>query len=173
MTTSIRRGGFTIVELLIVIVVIGILAAISLVAFSSVQAKARDVSRISDLKIIQKAVESYKAINGTYPIGSSGSGAWSGYCPSFGNSTDYIVGIDQVISSQLPLEKKFAPSTNQCTLYRSNGTDYIALAYRTMETICGGDPSNACNSEQIRSMDRASTVAEPTIAVWSPGGANW
>ena len=168
-----KTRGFTIVELLIVIVVIGILAAITIVAFNGIQTKARDTSRINDLKVIQKAVEAYNAINGSYPIGSSGSGAWSGYCPSFGNATTYIIGVDQVISSPLPLEKKFSPSTNQCYVYRSNGTDYIALAYRTMETICGGDPSNSCNSDQIRAMDRASTVAEPSIGVWSPGGAGW
>lgn len=37
-----RRGGFTIVELLIVIVVIGILAAISIVAYNGIQNRSND-----------------------------------------------------------------------------------------------------------------------------------
>lgn len=45
-----RRGGFTIVELLIVIVVIGILAAIVIVAYGGVQGRANDASVQSDLR---------------------------------------------------------------------------------------------------------------------------
>jgi prepilin-type N-terminal cleavage/methylation domain-containing protein len=45
-----RQSGFTIVELLIVIVVIGILAAITIVSFNGVTAKAKFVGYQSDLK---------------------------------------------------------------------------------------------------------------------------
>ena len=41
--------GFTIVELLVVMVIIGILASITIVVYSGIQAKARDVSVLSDL----------------------------------------------------------------------------------------------------------------------------
>ena len=61
------KTGFTIVELLIVIVVIGILAAITIVAFNGVQARAKDSTRSNDLTAIQKALELYKTDNGTYP----------------------------------------------------------------------------------------------------------
>lgn len=49
--------GFTIVELLIVIVVIGILAALVLNSFSGVQAKARDTKRQTDMKAIATQLE--------------------------------------------------------------------------------------------------------------------
>lgn len=49
--------GFTIVELLIVIVVIAILAAITIVAYNGVQSRARDNIRKSDLAAITKLVE--------------------------------------------------------------------------------------------------------------------
>lgn len=62
-----RQTGFTIVELLIVIVVIGILAALVLNAFSGAQAKARDASRITKVKAIAKSIELYKADNSRYP----------------------------------------------------------------------------------------------------------
>lgn len=50
-------SGFTIVELLIVIVVIGILAAIVIVAYSGVQNRAYDTSVQSDLRSIAKKLE--------------------------------------------------------------------------------------------------------------------
>jgi prepilin-type N-terminal cleavage/methylation domain-containing protein len=50
-----KQKGFTIVELLIVIVVIGILAAITMVAYGSMQQRARDSKRMSDLQAIVKA----------------------------------------------------------------------------------------------------------------------
>lgn len=62
-----RIRGFTIVELLIVIVVIAILAAIVIVAYNGVQAKARDNRRTVDMQSIQKALEVYKISNGNYP----------------------------------------------------------------------------------------------------------
>lgn len=62
-----KTAGFTIVELLIVIVVIGILAAITIVAFNGVQARSRDTARITKVKDIAKALELYKVDNGRYP----------------------------------------------------------------------------------------------------------
>ncbi len=61
------RSGFTIVELLIVIVVIAIIAAISVVAYGGVQERARDSKRLSDFAVINKAVRLYYADNGAYP----------------------------------------------------------------------------------------------------------
>ena len=68
--TSLKKivsHGFTIVELLIVIVVIGILAAISIVAYNGIAAKARDAQREQDVKTIAKALEMYYTDNGYYP----------------------------------------------------------------------------------------------------------
>jgi len=62
------KSGFTIVELLIVIVVIGILAAITAVAYNGVQSRARDAQRLSDMNRLQKSVELYYAENGFYPL---------------------------------------------------------------------------------------------------------
>jgi len=55
-TANKPQKGFTIVELLIVIVVIGILAAISIVAYSQVQERARVARAKSDVMLIEKAI---------------------------------------------------------------------------------------------------------------------
>lgn len=62
-----RQQGFTIVELLIVIVVIGILATLVIVTFSGIQQKARNTKRQTDINAIDSTVEAYYAQNGYYP----------------------------------------------------------------------------------------------------------
>lgn len=89
-----RSTGFTIVELLIVIVVIGILAAITIVAFNGVQQRARYANLQQDVKSLQKAVELYYADNGTYPETGTG----------FGNTTNLttIVGLTPTYIARTP-----------------------------------------------------------------------
>jgi prepilin-type N-terminal cleavage/methylation domain-containing protein len=76
--TNLRGRGFTIVELLIVVVVIAILAAITVVAFNGIQQRARDSRRADDLTTIKKVLFLYQAVNGgvkaTYSYGGNGAG---------------------------------------------------------------------------------------------------
>jgi prepilin-type N-terminal cleavage/methylation domain-containing protein len=63
-----KKRGFSLMELLIVIAIIGILVSISVVSYSTAQKKSRDARRHSDLKAIQNAWEQYYADNGAnYP----------------------------------------------------------------------------------------------------------
>ncbi len=64
-----KPKGFTIVELLITIVVIGILAAITIVAYNGIQNRAYDASVQSDLNNIAKKIRLYEVENGAYPVG--------------------------------------------------------------------------------------------------------
>jgi prepilin-type N-terminal cleavage/methylation domain-containing protein len=62
-----KQSGFTIVELLIVIVVIGILVALVVTTFSGIQRKARNTERESDVKAIHSQLEAYFNEQGAYP----------------------------------------------------------------------------------------------------------
>lgn len=61
--------AFTLIEMLVVISLIGILAALALVSFGASQKQARDAQRKSDLKQFQTSIENYASINsGLYPV---------------------------------------------------------------------------------------------------------
>jgi prepilin-type N-terminal cleavage/methylation domain-containing protein len=57
-------AGFTLIELLVVISIIGILSAIGMTAFTNAQKKARDATRIGDMKAYQSTYEQYYATDG-------------------------------------------------------------------------------------------------------------
>ena len=62
-----KQKGFTLVELLIVIIIIGILATLVIVTFTGVQAKARDSQRQTDIGAVDSHLEAFFAQNGYYP----------------------------------------------------------------------------------------------------------
>jgi len=63
-----KNKGFTLLELLVVVAIIGILSAILLVTFSGPREKSRDAKRVSDIKQMKNALELYFADYGEYPI---------------------------------------------------------------------------------------------------------
>ncbi|NCU38107.1 type II secretion system protein [Candidatus Saccharibacteria bacterium] len=62
-----RQPAFTIVELLIVIVVISILAAITVVAYNGIQSRAHDTAIKNDLRSLATQIKLYKAETGVPP----------------------------------------------------------------------------------------------------------
>lgn len=83
-----KQEGFTIVELLIVIVVIGVLAAIVIVAYNGVTRSARDASVQSDVRNFQKKIDIWKVETGQYPL-------WNELTASAGikvNKSQYLAG---------------------------------------------------------------------------------
>ena len=74
-----KTSGFTIVELLVVIVVIGILAAITIVSYTGITKKANEATVQAELANASKKLAIYYAQNGTYPTNDLVS---NGGCPS-------------------------------------------------------------------------------------------
>jgi prepilin-type N-terminal cleavage/methylation domain-containing protein len=123
-----RNHGFTIVELLIVIVVIGILAAITIVAYNGVQARAATARRDSDTSLYFRAILAAR-INTGKTLGQITGNYWSaGNCyPSPGLNTSNI-------------EPRSLPKTDNCWVaYYSNLAAIGAASSMSLNGLKGGD----------------------------------
>ena len=67
-TTS---GGFTLVELMVVISIIGVLSSVVMAPLSIARQEARDTERVLTLREIQRALETYYLDHGEYPNGTA------------------------------------------------------------------------------------------------------
>lgn len=67
----IYNAGFTLIEILIVISIIGVLSSIVISSTSESRARARDTYRLSQIREVQTALELYYAINQNYPANTS------------------------------------------------------------------------------------------------------
>lgn len=62
-----RHAAFTLVEIMIVVVIIGLLAAMAIPAFQRVQTSARNNRAINDFRVFSQAFETYATQNGGWP----------------------------------------------------------------------------------------------------------
>jgi len=109
MGKQILSRGFTIVELLIVIVVIGILAAITIVAYNGVQRSAIIAALKADLKNAQTQLEVSKLDTGSYPSNASGITFSESTTPGYVRTDDsYCV---SATSNSMPLTFRLESST--------------------------------------------------------------
>jgi type II secretion system protein G len=87
---KVTQKGFTIVELLIVIVVIGILAALVITTYNGIQQKGRNTERQTDLKALQGQLEAYYAQNGRYPTSGAQASATLGLGSTSADNVTFI-----------------------------------------------------------------------------------
>lgn len=85
-----KDSAFTLVELIVAIVIIGILAAISIVAYSGISLKANEATLQSDLTNASKKLKLYQALHGNFPT-SLPADETNNYCPTGPSDTFYCI----------------------------------------------------------------------------------
>lgn len=131
-----NKSGFTIVELLIVIVVIAILAAITTTAYNGVSARANDARRTSDANAIVKALNIYNTTLGSYPLPTSANGSWE--MSAEDTPQDFIESLkDQKIISTVPVDPVNTSASASYYYYRYGAGSYGCDAGRGAYFVFG------------------------------------
>lgn len=145
-TMKLRRG-FTLVELLVVIVVLAILVSIVVVSYASIQKRARDEVRKQDVASFAKGIELYNSDNGpmytSSGCGSGGNGSgWINYTYSGYNSIATCLLTAKSLKVQLLTPSK----TNSCSAVNTSCDAYmkytctqsgrtVTYVYANLETV--------------------------------------
>ncbi len=127
MTNHNRRNsdGFSLIEILIVIVAVGVLVAIVVNTFAGIQARSRNSQRTDDLKTLQEHIESFFAHNMYYPSLSDM------------NNPSWLKANMKGVSTSMYADPSWTPHNTKCTL---NG--HPILLKKSEPGCFGYDPSN-------------------------------
>ena len=171
--------GFTIVELLIVIVVIAVLAAVTAVAYTNMQGRARDSQRLTDMKTIMKALEVYKTHNGSYPdeVGTVNASGWE-ITSDGAAATNFLSALVSANGiSKVPLDPRNAASnTGAGSLNPSRSAGNFVYYYHRYPAGANGCDVNR-GDFYVLGITRMDTVASGGNHAQNPGfvcsGFNW
>ncbi len=120
-----KQAGFTFIEVLIAVSIIGILTTIGLSTYSAAQKKSRDSKRKADLEAIRSALEMYYTDNDSYP--------------TTGNLSNVVPNYIQSLPSPPP-RTEICGSSNSLTsyagssAYTSGGSTYSICVGMEAET---------------------------------------
>ena len=132
------KSGFTIVELLIVIVVIGILAAVTMVAFGQITAKSRSSVMQSDLKAAAKKISLYKVDQGRYPsdatqLAAAGVSATKSVYDTTGNNFYYCF---NTVTNEFALGARTISGSGQTAYHMSSTNGLQSVGGVSGDTVC-------------------------------------
>lgn len=145
-----KQSGFTIIELLVVVAIIGTLASIIMVSVESARSKARDTARRAALNQIQIALELYRNDHGTFQVSGGGhSGGGQGWL-SHENGTTYPTAVTRVLHNEgylpVPLIEDPTTSPGYMIYVCNNGQSYALSATLENPTPTDiADIQDSCN----------------------------
>ena len=168
-----KHLGFTIVEILVVVAVIGILATLVMVSVGKSKAKARDAQRKADLKTMSTALGLYKDENKVYPGANINTDTWTRLAQCGGTTTNLgatktesalWTDLQTALSSYLtilPQDPKQKCSTTSQFMYNPTGYTYnvarsdLSISY-TLWAYLEVDSDTMNNSKGVATLTYAS-----------------
>lgn len=162
-----HQSGFTLLELLVVVTILGLLAAVGMGQYQTSQMKARDAQRKSDLSNIARALEMYYNDYGSYPEDNDdGNIVVDGTARLWGASFETD---DAVYMKVLPRDPEASatddPDWDYC--YMSDGANEFMLFAR-LENENDDDYQDAFSNTDCGNIDytyviTSSNAAKPTV----------
>ena len=181
MKTPQKTGGFTLLEILVSLSIIGILTSVIYFSFDTARESSRNKAMMAEVKELQLAIELYRAQNGEYPEAPASSGCGSGAAEQIGTDSacggEYIVGLTPDFISELPRASESA-NPNCDIEYRrfADGSWYKLSANECLEgntlgpddemLLCPGSCGNTGGGQACE----ATTEFAQSFAVYSLGG---
>lgn len=190
-----RSRGFTLIEILVVIAIIGILVSAITINFSSSRENTRNEVLRSEMKEVQLALELYKAQYGEYPAALTGVSGCTGGSTNYRWARDLPTGscsgreyIQGLVPQFLPQLPRAADSQNSDCIfnyYVSPNQDWYKLT--AAECISGADSAaegiqpddelarcmSSCSDSTYPACNESSEVFYQSLAVYSNGGQCW
>lgn len=176
--------GFTLVEIMVVVSIIGILATAGYINYNESRVLARDRIRAASIKQLQVAINAYKDTHGKYPEAGCGPGSdnkWVGPGPSGGTQDKtcalYIAGLVPDFIPALPVDPKFENDSGKGFMYKTDSSQqsYKLLINESVEenfiTSYTQDLAR-CQSDCSESFCGANPQNN-TYGVYSSGGKCW
>ena len=151
--------GFTIIEVLVVLVVLAILVLTSTVLYRGGQERARFTAYRSDITRINEAITLYNSENGRYPLGDGSSAA--GCVTGTGG---FIAGLQPGYISKMP----DVPNYNAGANYYSYCWNGSGAEYKLLRMVQSGTVPSV---EQSTDVTRDPTLGWRGWGHWSPGGS--
>lgn len=135
-----KKSAFTLLELLVVIVIIGILATVSIIALNNARAKSRDAKRVGDIKQISTALELFFNDKGRYP----NIDEWD-VGQLFSTSTNLTSSYMQTIPlPPTPADGNCADNENSFFYFPTCGNDAYQISFCLGNTVGALTPGPKC-----------------------------
>ncbi len=147
MNLKTKQKGFTLVELLIVIVVIAILAAISIVAYNGIQNRAKASASQSAAETTQKKAEAANAIKSAYPATTADFEAQSDSSLA-GSGIKFVTSLpDSTTNSAVIYQNCTTPAANKpAQQARVGWYDYTKTSNQLTYVYLGGAAAGDCTT---------------------------
>lgn len=185
--------GFTIIELLIVIVVIGILAAITITAYRGIQQRASNTQTIQAVSQYYRALQSYAVLNNSYPDFGGSSCLGIGYADRDGDGQADCGGTDYPALENPDFNNKMLeiigslPIVNKNTISVDGGVSYtgaiivrwsdfmvngVSSPYYLMYVLSGANQD--CRNDRVVDIDSSyPNMKHPASNKYSWSGGSW